>query len=746
MDGHEVALASTAAEALTLLSEDPFDVVVSDIVLPRKTGIALLGDIRKLQPDLPVIMITGEPEVGTAAKAVRKGAFDYLSKPVSRENITRTVAAAIEKKALLDKNRKLEEENRAYRAQLEERVKEKTQEVWAERDKLSSAFTAMKDGIYIVDPEHNIEFANAALASQFGPFEGRKCYVYLHDRDDVCPWCHNEQVWAGETVQWEWTSPRNGKTYERFDAPSENADGSTSKLSIFHDITERKQAQESELEHYKNIGLLSEAAIRFVSFPADEDIYAYIAETVRKLTGEVIVIVNSINEAGDVLTNRALLGLGKFATQVARLIGRNPKGMTIVPQDDELLYLSDRKLHDSNKSLYVISQKSVPKPICAALEKLYNIGKIYTIGLARENHLLGTIVIILSTGQTLQASEFIEALVNLASITLQRREAEDSLLASKTRFKNFFENQPALCYMASPEAIILDINTTALNVLGYEKSELIGQPASMLYSAESAQRYPDLLAEWKQQGHVRNEEMTLVSKTGQEHIIVLSSDTVRDSEGHILNSLSVLLDITERKEAEQRQRRLLDNIIESVSMMTQVRDPYTAGHQKRVAELTSALAEQLQLDKVKTAGLRAASLLHDIGKLAVPSEILSKPSTLTKIEYEIVKAHVNVGTDILREIDFPWPIADIVLQHHERLDGSGYPQGLIGEDNILLEARIIAVADVVEAMSSHRPYRPSLGIAAALEEIDNGSGTRFDAAVVAACHHVLKNGFQFKAV
>jgi len=176
----------------------------------------------------------------------------------------------------------------------------------------------------------------------------------------------------------------------------------------------------------------------------------------------------------------------------------------------------------------------------------------------------------------------------------------------------------------------------------------------------------------------------------------------------------------------------LNGTIKSVSMITEVRDPYTAGHQRRVTELAEAIALEMELPEDQIAGIRVAGLMHDIGKMSIPAEILSKPSKLSDAEFELIKAHPSVAHDILKTIDFPWSIAEIVLQHHERLDGSGYPQGL-KRDEILIEARILAVADVVEAMSSHRPYRAKLGFDAALEEIEKNKGTLYDPEVVDAC-------------
>jgi PAS domain S-box-containing protein/putative nucleotidyltransferase with HDIG domain len=199
-------------------------------------------------------------------------------------------------------------------------------------------------------------------------------------------------------------------------------------------------------------------------------------------------------------------------------------------------------------------------------------------------------------------------------------------------------------------------------------------------------------------------------------------------------------DITERKQA-QAWRKVLEGSIEAIAMTLEMRDPYTAGHQQRVARLACAIAEEMGLPQQQIDGLRIAGLIHDLGKVTVPAEILSKPSKLTETEFSIIKDHPQVAYDILEKIDFPWPVADIVLQHHEYLNGTGYPQGL-REKDILLEARILTVSDVVEAMASHRPYRPALGIDRALDEIKFGKGSRFDANVVDACLTIFTKSFK----
>jgi len=210
-------------------------------------------------------------------------------------------------------------------------------------------------------------------------------------------------------------------------------------------------------------------------------------------------------------------------------------------------------------------------------------------------------------------------------------------------------------------------------------------------------------------------------------------------------------DISKRESAEAevqstlvKLRHAMGGIIQAMALTVERRDPYTAGHQRRVADLARAMAAEMGLSNPQIDGIRMAGLIHDLGKICVPAEILSKPGQLTEIEHTLIRDHPQVGYDILKEIEFPWPLAEIVLQHHERMDGSGYPAGLTAE-KIIIEARTLSVADVVEAMASHRPYRPTLGREMALEEICKNRGVLYDPDVVDACVKILKEkDFQFR--
>jgi putative nucleotidyltransferase with HDIG domain len=214
----------------------------------------------------------------------------------------------------------------------------------------------------------------------------------------------------------------------------------------------------------------------------------------------------------------------------------------------------------------------------------------------------------------------------------------------------------------------------------------------------------------------------------------------------VTNLLAVTRDISQHKEAENvlrdsadAQQKLLMQTVQAVALTVEKRDPYTAGHQSRVAELAVMIADKMGLDEQRLIGIHLGGLVHDIGKVYIPAEILNRPGRLTDSEFSMVKSHPDVGHEIMKEVQFPWAVNEMIYQHHERLDGTGYPQGLKG-DEIALEAKIIAVADVVEAISSHRPYRPALGIDKAIEEIERGRNTLYEPAVVDACISLYRDG------
>lgn len=246
-------------------------------------------------------------------------------------------------------------------------------------------------------------------------------------------------------------------------------------------------------------------------------------------------------------------------------------------------------------------------------------------------------------------------------------------------------------------------------------------------------------------GSIHDLELERRRSDGVPIVVSVSASPMMDTDGEVTSLLAMVSDVTERRrDAEDLERAVerleyaMDSSVQVISKIVEKRDPYTAGHEERVARLAVAIGRHMGLAEEKLRELHTAGQVHDVGKVSVPTEILTKPGRLTSPEWEMIKLHPLVGVDILKTVDLGWPLADIVGQHHERLDGSGYPDGL-SSDAILLEARILAVADVVEAMSSHRPYRPARGLEEALAEITTNRGKLYDPDVVDACLAVCED-------
>jgi PAS domain S-box-containing protein len=321
----------------------------------------------------------------------------------------------------------------------------------------------------------------------------------------------------------------------------------------------------------------------------------------------------------------------------------------------------------------------------------------------------------------------------------ERKKAEEEIKNSAERLKILFESAPDAYYLLDMEGTLLDGNKKAEELSCYKRKELIGNnffKANLLSKRELSKAIKSLSKSIKGKP-TGPEEYVLRRKNGSKTPVEISTFPVKIKDQAII--LSIARDITERKKSEAGLQRhfqqLRDNFVATVNALAstiEMKDPYTAGHQRRVTILACAIAEEMDLSEDQFDGLRMAGLIHDLGKINVPAEILSKPGQLSEFEMKMIRHHPQFCHDLLKHIDLPWPVAQIVLQHHERMDGSGYPHGLKG-DEIMLEARILAVADVVEAMASHRPYRPAHSIGSALEEILHNKDTLYDSEVVDAC-------------
>jgi PAS domain S-box-containing protein/putative nucleotidyltransferase with HDIG domain len=315
--------------------------------------------------------------------------------------------------------------------------------------------------------------------------------------------------------------------------------------------------------------------------------------------------------------------------------------------------------------------------------------------------------------------------------------------ASELRYRRLFETaQDGILILDFQTGMIEDANPFLTKILGYDREELIGKRLWEIGAIIDKNASLEAFAVLQDKGYIRYEDLPLMTKDG----VIINVEFV--SNAYAVNGDRVIQcnirDITERKKID---RQLLEyqhlvnlgmsEIVDLLSAMIEERDPYTAGHQARVAHLSVAIATELQLMPHNIEGIRLSGLVHDIGKFSIPAQVLMKPTKLNSFEVAMLRNHVQAGYDVLKHIHFPWPVAQAVLQHHERLDGSGYPNGLKG-DSISDDARILAVADTVDAMVGVRPYRSAFSLDEAFETLEAARDTLYDSRVVNACFKIFR--------
>ena len=371
-------------------------------------------------------------------------------------------------------------------------------------------------------------------------------------------------------------------------------------------------------------------------------------------------------------------------------------------------------------------------------------------------HLVGVLNLNITQSRrhlTLGQVKTLSILVSIVAPLLESSWLYEKVSQAQKKYQDIFDNAVEGIFQTTPDGRFLTANPALARMHGYSSPEeiisSITDIAHQLYVEPAQhQEFQDLL---KETGEVKNFEAPMKRKDGTLIWVSMNTRAVRDAKGNILYVEGTAEDITDRKKSEETLARHIEGlrmatggIIDVITAAVELRDPYTSGNQKRVSSLARAIAKEMGLPVEQVDGIRMAGTIHDLGKISIPSEILSKPTKLLEMEFSIIKAHPQTGYDILKDIDFPWPIAQIVYQHHERIDGSGYPQGLKGEET-LIESRVLAVADVVEAMASYRPYRPALGIDKALEEIAQNKGILYDADAVEPCVRLFREkGFSFE--
>jgi PAS domain S-box-containing protein/putative nucleotidyltransferase with HDIG domain len=534
--------------------------------------------------------------------------------------------------------------------------------------------------------------------------------------------------------------------------------------------------------------IFSETAAKLTELSPKDDIYQIIGAGLHELVEGSVVMVNSFEEASGVFHIHAIEGAAKHLGHLAKMLGvHNVVGMSLSINDEAKRELNSGTLKKVSGGFYGLSMGNIPKSICSEIEKLLSVRETYAIGFTWRGQLFGSANFLLCHDNNYIDLELIKAFAGLSSLALkhgqvmealqtahgeleqrvkerttelekvneelraevrERKRAIKILKASEERYSLVLKNcNQAIC--VAQDGVFKFVSPKATEISGYSEKELTSRPFITLVhpdDQETVFKYHMERISGKYVPPVYS--FRIVDK--ENNIKWIEINAVAISWENKPATLNFLSDITERKQAVekvqqsyQRLQATMQGTIKVMSSIVELRDPYTAGHQFRVTKLACRIAEIMGLPSEQIDGLRAAGLVHDIGKIYVPTEILSKPGQLSDTELTMIKAHPKVGYDILKQIEFPWPVADIVLQHHERLNGTGYPSGLSGDD-ILIEARILAVADVIEATASHRPYRAGLGIDSALEEISQAQGVLYDSKVVEACLTLFKSkGFSF---
>jgi PAS domain S-box-containing protein len=338
----------------------------------------------------------------------------------------------------------------------------------------------------------------------------------------------------------------------------------------------------------------------------------------------------------------------------------------------------------------------------------------------------------------------------------EREHQKQALVDSERRFSSVVDAAPLGMHLyrllEDGSLVFIGTNAAADRLLGLDNTSFIGMTIEEAFPGLASTDVPDRYREVARSGEVWSSSQIDYEDGGvrgafEVHAFQTAPHTMAvmfaDVTDRIKTQAQLEQLLSERTEALAEAHKDFDSVVAIVSRIVEYRDPYTAGHQQRVAQLAFALATQLNLDDQQAERIRIAASVHDIGKIAIPAEILAKPGKLSVTEYELVKCHAEAAFEILNSVVFDCPLSEMVYQHHERLDGSGYPRGLRG-DEIEIAARVLAVADVVEAMSSHRPYRPLIGTEAALAEITQGRGVLYDPQVVDACIALYESGFEFE--
>ena len=677
--GYTVDIASDGEAGIAKYHADSYDVVFVDQSLPVYDGLEVIRILGSNGSLPPTIMITGTGNERVAVEAMKLGASDYIVKDVGTGYLE-LLPSVIEK--VLDQRRAHEEKQRA-----------------------EEAYRAVVDyslqGLHILQRGREV-FVNYAYAKMLGYAEEelvalspKQIRNLVHPEDQVVAWGHYRDRIEGKPVPhcYEFRIIRKDgavRWVETFTSRIEYQGRPALQVAMI-DITERKQAEDA----------LRESEERFRQFFENEPEYCY-------MTSPEGIILD--------INNAALKTLGY---KKGELVGK-PLQTVFAPE-------------------------SLPKleQLIAQWKKTGSIKDQEMCILTKD----GTKrTVLLSTGAVRDEDGKIAYGVSVQRDITEHKWVEEALQKTEEHLRIFVEGASDGCIYVDQDGIILFANERMKGILADPHPE--GKPLSAFFDEENQKILAQhLKARWEGKGTIY--EIVLTDAEGRRHNLMVSGTPYHDKQGVIQGAFGIYHDVTQERETAKilsEHKEALKNSFfgttEALSKVIEDRDPYTSGHSIGVAGLAEAITRVMGFSEDQITGIYIAGVLHDIGKMAVPVEILVKPGRLTDMEMSLIKMHPQAGYEILKGIDFPWPVAQVTLQHHERMDGSGYPQGLRG-DEIIQEARILAVADVVDAMTHHRPYRPAFSLQNAMQEIKEGRGSVYDSQVVDACLEVLEGKQSF---
>ncbi|MGP8005048.1 MAG: PAS domain S-box protein [Smithella sp.] len=714
---YEIVTATSGEEALRKLSSNQIDLILLDIIMPGMDGFEVTRRIRQddMHRLLPIIIVTILQEAEDRIKGIEAGCDEFISKPIDKTELLARVRSLLKVKAYNDLSS-------SYRNELETEVIRRTDELKQalenlqldiiERKRVEEAlreseekFRVLADSIpaaVMLYQDDRWIYANRATEVICGYSE--KELLAMNFWDIVHPdFKALIQERGGMSQPREETKSRyefkiiakdGTQKWVDLSGASIMLQGRPAGIITVLDITDRKKADETLKESENKYRLLADN-VHDVIFVLDMNFnFTYVSPSVKALRGY---------EPEEVM--KQLLS------------------ETLTPSSWDL----------------------VTKTMAAAIEqekehKELNISRTLQLEMIRKD------------GTTVWTEERVSFIRNenqqpvgilgvIRDIT-ERRKAEKALRDSEEQYRLVVENAKEAIIITQDEKVVF-ANSAATSMVGYSKEILISKLFTDFIHPDDLNMVVDNHIK-----RIKGEEVPpvysfrVIAQDGTVIWCELNAAVVQWKGKPA--TLVFLNNITKRKRADDELQQTLEKLKQAFGSTIQVmvsavemRDPYTAGHQLRVSNLACAIANEMGLPHDKIEGLRMAGFIHDIGKLSIPAEILSKPTKLTDLEFSLIKEHPRSGYEMLKDVESPWPLAQIVYQHHERINGSGYPRKLKG-DEILIDARIMAVADVVEAMASHRPYRPTLGIEAALEEIEKNKGILYDNDVADACLRLFR--------